>query len=529
MRGTVMAIKNGEAVLLTRGGGFVKVKDRGYSIGDKVKVNTVPTGAARLCAMAASFLILCGIGSYVAPAGYVSVDINPSLIMTVNVYDRVISARALNSDAEILLSNVEITGKSAKETMEILIDESTRIGYLNENNTDVLVEIVSNIGSITLDGADYSSADVVVGYAEKSDLKTANEMNVSIAKAKAIVEYTNKNGGTISENAAMFEDKSVKEILREQSEENASAKTAEAAGESATFEAADVFTASDFSANNEPIDAAQDAPAAVKIDEIDRSADEPSEASDVLTEKGRAVPNVIPGSSERESSSEKISEISETLPDELETAQDELETVQDEPLSGIIHSGDNAAEETEAISEETDNTSANTEIHSSTHNRNDSVSDTVETGNDASASTSGETDVGTTDVSDTSAPASGNTDGETDSSVNNTSAPASDNTSGETGGSINNTSAPARDNTSGEAGGAGRTASTPANGSASGEAGGAGNSPSNAGGTSVNSVESGSSKNEGASGGANTKNESGGENTSNNAGGAAENKANQKD
>lgn len=89
MRGVVMSVKGRYAVLLTRDGDFVKIKNKNYSAGDKISVSQ---STGRVLAAAASFLVICGgIGSYFTPAGYVSVDINPSLLMTVNIYDRVIN------------------------------------------------------------------------------------------------------------------------------------------------------------------------------------------------------------------------------------------------------------------------------------------------------------------------------------------------------------------------------------------------------------------------------------------------------
>ncbi|MCD8180633.1 MAG: anti-sigma factor domain-containing protein [Firmicutes bacterium] len=211
MRGVVMSVKGRYAVLLTRDGDFVKIKNKNYSVGDKISVQQ---NAGRVLAAAASFLVICGgIGSYFTPAGYVSVDINPSLLMTVNIYDRVIDVKALNDDAQNLLESVSVKGKSAEDSLDALIQTSREIGYINESNNDVIVEVVSGINNITLKSGVYSGAEVVVQSADKSDLKTAKSIGVSIAKANAIEEYTRLNGGSVEENAEKLSDMSVKEIL----------------------------------------------------------------------------------------------------------------------------------------------------------------------------------------------------------------------------------------------------------------------------------------------------------------------------
>ena len=210
MRGVIMETKNGRAVLLTKGGEFVNVKDKNYSVGEKVNI-TLNTG--RLCAMAASLVIVCaGIGSYFVPAGYVSVDINPSLMMTVNIYNRVIDVKSLNDDARVLLNKVNIKGKSAEDSVEMLIKTSEKIGYINDNNRSVILDVVSGITKPNIENVQYHNIDITKETANMETFRTAQDIGVSIAKAKALEEYTARNGGDIHSNAAMFNDKSVKEI-----------------------------------------------------------------------------------------------------------------------------------------------------------------------------------------------------------------------------------------------------------------------------------------------------------------------------
>ena len=210
MRGVITETKNGRAVLLTRGGGFVNIKDKNYSVGDKVNI-TPHTG--RICAMAAGFAAICvGLGSYFTPAGYLSVDINPSLMMTVNVYDRVIDVKSLNDDARVLLDKADIKGKSAKNSLEMLIKASEEIGYINENNREVILEVVPRITRPRVKNLRYDSVNITKEVSDMDTFRVAEDMGVSVAKAKAIEEYTAKKGGDMRSNAVKFNDKSVKEI-----------------------------------------------------------------------------------------------------------------------------------------------------------------------------------------------------------------------------------------------------------------------------------------------------------------------------
>ncbi len=212
MRGVIMEIKNGRAVLLTKGGEFVNIRNKNYSVGDKVNISL---NAGRLCAMAASLVIVCaGVSSYFTPAGYVSVDINPSLIMTVNVYNRVIDVKSLNDDARVLLNKTDIKGKSAADSVEMLIKTSEDIGYINDNNQSVILDVVSGIVKPNIENVKYNNIDITKETADMETLRIAQNIGVSVAKAKALEEYTEKNGGDMSSNAAKFNDKSVKEIRK---------------------------------------------------------------------------------------------------------------------------------------------------------------------------------------------------------------------------------------------------------------------------------------------------------------------------
>ncbi len=82
----------------------------------------IPQYKGQILAAAASFIVVCGgISSYFVPAKYMSVDINPSVMMTINIYNRVINTKPLNDDAEILLSKTDVSGMSVSDSMDELI------------------------------------------------------------------------------------------------------------------------------------------------------------------------------------------------------------------------------------------------------------------------------------------------------------------------------------------------------------------------------------------------------------------------
>ncbi len=64
------------------------------------------------------------------------IDINPSLEIVYNENTEVTQINALNEDAEVLLCNMELVGKSYKEAVGLLMDNCVKLGYLSPSRED---------------------------------------------------------------------------------------------------------------------------------------------------------------------------------------------------------------------------------------------------------------------------------------------------------------------------------------------------------------------------------------------------------
>lgn len=215
MRGVVMSVKGDQAVLLTKGGDFRQVRNRGYSVGDRIKIVSTRSYIARIGSIAAAVAVFAvgGISSYYIPASYVSVDINPSFIMTLNVYNKVIDIEPLNDEAKQLLEERDVKGMDINDSIDALIDSSEHRGYVDTNGDEVIISVVPGFRDPQIEDRNKSdNISYAVSKSDKSKLDSAREMGVTIPKADAIAEYTATFGGSYAENAAQLEDKSVKEI-----------------------------------------------------------------------------------------------------------------------------------------------------------------------------------------------------------------------------------------------------------------------------------------------------------------------------
>jgi hypothetical protein len=99
--------------LLREDGIFVKQRNRGYKIGDVVMLEEQSFWAKRkiFASIAAMMLVTFlsgGMVAYARPSYYVSIDSNPSILLEVNMFERVLKAEALDPAAVDVLEGLKL-------------------------------------------------------------------------------------------------------------------------------------------------------------------------------------------------------------------------------------------------------------------------------------------------------------------------------------------------------------------------------------------------------------------------------------
>ena len=80
-------------------------------------------------------------------ASTVTIDINPSIEITLNDNDEVINITAINSDGELLIDrDIKFKGLSLDRTIEIIIAEAMKRGFIVDSIEDniILIDVSSN-------------------------------------------------------------------------------------------------------------------------------------------------------------------------------------------------------------------------------------------------------------------------------------------------------------------------------------------------------------------------------------------------
>ncbi|WP_271813226.1 hypothetical protein [Clostridium beijerinckii] len=116
----------------------------------KEKINYILGGIymKRKIALVLSVVALSSLGGGVyahaktTPVAYVSVDINPSIELSVNTFDQVISAESYNEDGKKVLEDTNLVNSDVDDAVKNIITNAVSDGYIKEDGTSA-VEITT--------------------------------------------------------------------------------------------------------------------------------------------------------------------------------------------------------------------------------------------------------------------------------------------------------------------------------------------------------------------------------------------------
>lgn len=154
MKAVIVDIKGRDAIVLSKDGQFIKVRNKGpLQVGIEIDLNekkrTIPYKfMVRTVAAAAVFVFSIGIGygaySYYTPYSYIDVDINPSVEIVANRYDRILKVEAINDDGAKVLEDQSFKNKPVNFAVEEIIKQASEKGYMKEEVTNAVMLTVSS-------------------------------------------------------------------------------------------------------------------------------------------------------------------------------------------------------------------------------------------------------------------------------------------------------------------------------------------------------------------------------------------------
>ena len=149
----------------------------------EVKTTKAPVFFRRV-AVALSCVILFAVGvfvGYIIPETeppvsaetYVYLDVNPSLVLSLDESNYVISCTAANNDAEIILNGMKLEGVELKTALNAIVGSMYVKGYLNTEDNSMLISVDTNDTNHTAAFLSYITKQV-------NEVFTDSEMECSI-------------------------------------------------------------------------------------------------------------------------------------------------------------------------------------------------------------------------------------------------------------------------------------------------------------------------------------------------------------
>lgn len=145
MKGIVVEINTNDAVVLAEDGLFIKVKNENYITGQTVNIKDNSKAGRKLIAGIASIaaaFAFCTTGAfaYFTPTDYVSLDVNPSIEYSLNMFDRILDVTAVNEDGEEILESLDLKNKNIEVAVKETLDQLMSDGYLTgDPNAGVVI------------------------------------------------------------------------------------------------------------------------------------------------------------------------------------------------------------------------------------------------------------------------------------------------------------------------------------------------------------------------------------------------------
>lgn len=183
LRAVVLEKKGTQLTVLSSDGSFQKLRYKGaVEVGEEIKIPAVQkTPIWRIGASVAAIFLMVFMGVFgwnafqpTTAVAMLSVDINPSLQLTLDQKGRVLGLESLNPDAEQLLSGLSLKGEPWEKALSRIVEQSVSLHYLNSEHPWILVGY-SPMKSEQKVSPDEINADVITKQLEES----AKEKGVS--------------------------------------------------------------------------------------------------------------------------------------------------------------------------------------------------------------------------------------------------------------------------------------------------------------------------------------------------------------
>lgn len=248
MNAIIAEIRGNQAAVLLEDGRFIRIRNRSYVVGQRVTLTPRmqaerqrPQAARKRApfwiSVAAALLLVAGVGgtagyAYYTPYAYVSLDVNPSVEMTLNRFLRVLSIRAVNDAGAEIVEDLDLHSlqyasvETAVETTVSRIMESDYVAQGADNYVVIAARAGSDAGSEALaqtatqgvqaaQGVDGGELMVVSFTVTEDEVEEAHAQDVTPGKMRIVQTLEDAIDDEASVDRAYWLQQPVRDILNE--------------------------------------------------------------------------------------------------------------------------------------------------------------------------------------------------------------------------------------------------------------------------------------------------------------------------
>lgn len=120
---------------------FIAKKTHGHTVRKALNYRRILPAAAACCL---ALVLFAGIGLYFTPTARIAIDINPSIELGINRFDKVVSVNALNDDGKKLAESLDIKFAGYDEALQKILDNKSVEAMLSDNEVMTVTVIETN-------------------------------------------------------------------------------------------------------------------------------------------------------------------------------------------------------------------------------------------------------------------------------------------------------------------------------------------------------------------------------------------------
>ena len=179
--------------------------------------------AAAACAL----LVFLAGGSYLyfTPTAYISVDVNPSLELGINRFDRIVSVTGYNEDGKALADSLDLKYMDYSDALEVLLADQDMEVYLSDN-ADVVLTVAGKSENQssqileTVESCASSHENVHCHSGDTEEIHHAHNAGLSFGKYQAYLTLKGLDPSVTLEEIQDMTMSQIRELIQEYSQED---------------------------------------------------------------------------------------------------------------------------------------------------------------------------------------------------------------------------------------------------------------------------------------------------------------------